>query len=265
MSSLSDKTVLITGATKGFGKSMALACAKAGANVVIVSKSVHVNSANKDTIFTLAEDIEEMGGSAYAIQTDIRYDDQIERAINETLRQFGALDIIVHAANVFVGSSSAQIDMSRFDLMHQILPRSLFLLAKYGVNHMIESANPHILTLAPRYEEFERSTYSKTAYAVNAMAQSVMVKALANEFSDSGIAVNALWPQGPIQDFDDQFFALKEPDSDPLMIDVLTQAALQIFQQPANQFSGRFCLDREIIQDHADFTLEDFIPKQLAE
>ena len=100
------------------------------------------------------------------IQTDIRYDDQIERAINETLRQFGGLDIIVHAANVFVGSSSAQIDMSRFDLMHQILPRSLFLLAKYGVNHMIESANPHILTLAPRYEEFERSTYSKTAYGV---------------------------------------------------------------------------------------------------
>ena len=264
MSLLQGKTVLVTGATKGFGKSIALNAAQEGANVVIVSKAVHINNINKDTIFTLADDIEKMGGSALSIQTDIRYDDQVERAINQTLEHFGALDIIVNAANVHVGSSTVQMDMFNFDLMHQVLPRSLFLFCKYAANHLADSQNPHILTLAPHFKDLYESDYSKTGYALNCLGISAMVKTLSEEFKDSGIAVNALWPKGPIQDFESEYFALQDPDAEPLMVDILAKAALQIFQQPANQFTGRYVYDRDLIEGTSHLSVDDFVPKQLA-
>ena len=80
--SLKNKTAFITGASRGIGKAIALKLAKEGANIVVAAKSVEENPKLGGTIFSAAKEIEDAGGKALAVQCDIRFEDQIQAAID---------------------------------------------------------------------------------------------------------------------------------------------------------------------------------------
>ncbi len=265
MSLLADKTILVTGATRGFGKAFCVKAASEGANLILVSKAVHLNNANKDTIFTMEDDIKKNGGSAVAVQTDIRYDDQVERAVNVGLEHFGQLDAVVHAANVFSASSSVKTDMSSFDLMHQINLRSFFLLAKFSANHLADSTNPHILCLAPSNEHIDECNYANSAYGLNMLGLNALVRLFSKEFVDSKIAVNALWPKQQIHGLEKELFTFDDENSEPMSPGILAHAALQILNQPSKSFNGQFCFDQDLIKMDSSVSLEDFYPEQIVD
>ena len=75
--SFQNKTVFITGASRGIGKAIALRLAAEGANIVVVAKSIEENPKLGGTIFSAAKEIEDAGGKALAVQCDIRFEDQI--------------------------------------------------------------------------------------------------------------------------------------------------------------------------------------------
>ena len=79
-----NKTVIITGASRGIGKAIGLRLAKEGANIVIASKSTEENPKLGGTIYTAAAEIEAEGGKALAVQCDIRFEDQIQNVIDKT-------------------------------------------------------------------------------------------------------------------------------------------------------------------------------------
>ena len=87
--SFQNKTVIITGASRGIGKAIGLRLAAVGANIVIASKSVEENPKLGGTIFSAAEEMEQAGGKALAVQCDIRFEDQVQNVIDKAVERFG--------------------------------------------------------------------------------------------------------------------------------------------------------------------------------
>jgi citronellol/citronellal dehydrogenase len=147
--SLHNKTAFITGASRGIGKAIALQLAKNGANIVIAAKSVEENPKLGGTIFSAAEEIEKAGGKALPVQCDIRFEDQIQAAIDKAVAQFGGIDIVINNASAISLTPTEQTEPKRFDLMHDINVRGTFFVTKACIPHLKKSSNAHILTLSP--------------------------------------------------------------------------------------------------------------------
>lgn len=147
--SFANKTVLITGGTRGIGKAIALRLAKEGAHIVIAAKSVAENPKLGGTIFTAAAEIEAAGGKALAVQCDIRFEDQVQNVIDKAIEKFGGIDILINNASAISLTGTEKTEAKRFDLMHSINVRGTFLVTKACIPHLKQSANAHILTLSP--------------------------------------------------------------------------------------------------------------------
>src|SRR6476469_2434562 len=94
-----NRTVFITGASRGIGKAIALRLAAEGANIVIAAKSITVNEKLGGTIYSAAEEVEKAGGKALPVQVDIRFEDQVNNAIAQAMQAFGGIDILVNNAS----------------------------------------------------------------------------------------------------------------------------------------------------------------------
>ena len=147
--SFAGKTIVITGATRGIGKAMALRLAKDGANIVVAAKSTEENPKLGGTIFSAAAEIEQAGGRALAVACDIRFEDQIAQVIEQTLSRFGGMDVLINNASAISLTTTEQTEAKRFDLMHDVNVRGTFLMTKACIPHLRKSSNPHILTLSP--------------------------------------------------------------------------------------------------------------------
>src|SRR5262245_13695221 len=113
--SLKNKTVFITGASRGVGKAIALRLAREGAGIAIAAKSTEENPKLGGTIFSAAEEVEKAGGSALAIQCDIRFEEQIQQAVDKTVEKFGGIDIVVNNASAISLTPTEQTEPKRFD------------------------------------------------------------------------------------------------------------------------------------------------------
>ncbi len=125
--SLHNKTAFITGASRGIGKSIALRIAKDGGNVIVAAKSVEENPKLGGTIYSAAKEIEEAGGKALAVQCDIRFEEQIQAAVDNAVATFGGIDIVINNASAISLTPTEQTEPKRFDLMHDINVRGTFL------------------------------------------------------------------------------------------------------------------------------------------
>src|SRR5436853_2639373 len=128
--SFKDRTALITGATRGIGKAIALKLAEDGANIIIAAKSVEENPKLGGTIFSAAAEIEKAGGKALAVPCDIRFEEQIANVVSKAVEQFGGIDIVVNNASAISLTSTEQTEAKRFDLIQSINVRGTFLVTK---------------------------------------------------------------------------------------------------------------------------------------
>jgi len=193
--SLKDRTILITGGTRGIGKAVGLRAAHDGANVVILGKTTEPHPNLPGTIFSAAEEIEAAGGNALSVPCDLRNDEQMESAVAQTVERFGGIDILVNNASAIFLAGTLQTPMKRFDLMHQVNTRATFLASQLCLPHLLKSSNPHILCLAPPID-MDRGWFAGTLpYTMAKYGMSLCVLGLSQEFQKQGVAVNALWPE----------------------------------------------------------------------
>ncbi|HRE96918.1 MAG TPA: SDR family NAD(P)-dependent oxidoreductase, partial [Flavobacteriales bacterium] len=143
------KTVLISGGSRGIGKAIALHLGKSGANVVIAAKTAEPHPKLEGTIYSAAEDIIKAGGQAHAVMCDIREEDQVINAVEETVKTFGGIDIVINNASAINLSPTSTLQMKTYDLMMDINVRGTFLFTKTALPHLKNSTHPHILTLSP--------------------------------------------------------------------------------------------------------------------
>src|SRR5690349_24122096 len=97
--SLKGKAVLITGGSRGIGKAIALRLAREGANIAIAAKTTEPHPKLEGTIYTAAAEIEALGVKVLPLACDIRFEEQVEKGVGETVNQYGGIDILVNNAS----------------------------------------------------------------------------------------------------------------------------------------------------------------------
>ena len=195
MSNLKNKTLFITGASRGIGRAIALRAARDGANVAVVAKTAEPHPKLPGTVYSAVEEIEAAGGRGLACVADIRFDGQVQEAVQRTVETFGGIDILVNNASAIHLTSTIETPMKRFDLMHSVNVRGTFLCSQLCLPHLAQADNPHILNLAPPLNMDPQWFAGHLAYTMAKYGMSMCVLGMAEEFRDQGIAVNALWPR----------------------------------------------------------------------
>ena len=241
---LQGKTLFITGASRGIGLAIARRAARDGAHIAIAAKSVTENPKIPGTIFTAAAEIEAQGGKSLAIACDIRFDEQVESAMQKTVETFGGIDILINNASAIDLRGIDKLEMKRFDLMHQINARGTYLCCKAALPHLRKSDNPHILTLSPPLDLNPKWFAPNLAYTMAKYGMSLVTLGLARELAREGVAVNSLWPEtaiataavGNLLGGDEIIQRSRKPE-------IVADAAHAILTRPARETTGQFFID----------------------
>jgi citronellol/citronellal dehydrogenase len=247
MADLKGKTLFITGASRGIGLAIALRAARDGANVAIVAKTTEPHPKLPGTIHTAAKEIEAAGGKALAVMTDIRFEDQVQAAVDATVKRFGGIDILVNNASAISPTGTLATPIKRFDLMLGINTRGTYLCSQLCVPHLKKSSNPHILTLSPPINLNPRWLAPHVAYTIAKYGMSLCTIGMAEEFRADGIAVNALWPRTIIATAALQVIPGAEPERGRKP-EILADAAHWILTQPSREATGNFFIDDEVLK-----------------
>jgi citronellol/citronellal dehydrogenase len=247
---LRSRTIVITGATRGIGHAMAVRAAADGANVVIIGKTAAPHPTLPGTIHTAAADVARAGGQALAVAADVRDESQVVAAIDAAVARFGGIDILVNNASAISLTGTLDTPMKRFDLMHQVNARATFMCTQKAVPHLVKSANPHVLNLAPPLHSTlgPRWFAPHTAYTMAKYGMSLCVLGMAEEFRARGIAVNALWPRTTIDTEAIRLIAGQEARRRARSPRIMADAAHWILSQPSRTVTGRFFLDDEVLR-----------------
>ena len=256
MSTLSGKTLFITGASRGIGLAIALRAARDGANIVVAAKTDRPHPKLPGTIHTAAAQIEAAGGKALAIVTDIRSDEQVYAAVEQAVRRFGGIDILVNNASAISLTGTLETPMKRFDLMMGVNVRGTFLCSQACLPHLKRAASPHILTLAPPLNFNARWFAPHVAYSIAKYGMSLCVLGMAEEFRSAGIAVNALWPRTLIATAALQVIPGVEAERGRKP-EIVADAAWHILTRDSRATTGNFFIDEEVL---AAAGVTDFSP-----
>ena len=130
MIDLKDKTVFISGGSRGIGLAIAKRAAEDGANIIIAAKTAEPHPTLPGTIYSAAEEIKEAGGKALPLICDIRSDEQVQSAVEAGVKEFGGIDICINNASAISLTPTMQTPMKRFDLMQQVNTRGTFLVSQ---------------------------------------------------------------------------------------------------------------------------------------
>jgi citronellol/citronellal dehydrogenase len=248
---LRGRTLFITGASRGIGLAIALRAARDGANIVVAAKTTDPHPKLPGTIHSAAAEIEAAGGKALPLQVDIRNESQVADAIEQSVRTFGGIDILINNASAISLTNTPDTDMKRFDLMHQINTRGTFLCSKLCLPHLARAENPHILMLAPPLTIEERWFAPHVAYSLAKYGMSLCVLGLAGELRKQGIAVNALWPRTVIDTAALQIALSGAGDVVRQRVrkpQIMADAAHAILTRPSREFTGNFCIDEDVLR-----------------
>ena len=255
--SLANKVVFITGGSRGIGLEIGKRAARDGAKVVLAANTAEPHPKLPGTIFTAAEEIIEAGGEALPLILDVRDEENVLKAVEETVSHFGGIDICVNNASAISLTKTPDTDMKRYDLMHQINGRGTYLVSKYCIPHLKKSSNPHILNLAPPLDMKAKWFGPHLAYTMAKFTMSMCVLGMAEELKADGIAVNGLWPRTAIATA-----AVKNVlGGEELMNisrkpEIMADAAYEIFIKDSKEFTGNFCIDDLVLHESGvkDFT-----------
>lgn len=195
---LSAKTILMSGGSRGIGLAIALRAARDGANIAMLAKTDTPHPKLEGTVHTAADAIRAAGGRALPIVGDVRDEDSIAEAVRRTVAEFGGIDIVVNNASVIDLSGSLELATKKYDLMQDVNVRGTFLLSRAAVPHLREASNPHILSLSPPLNVTPKWLGAHTGYSLAKFGMTMATLGLAAEFADAGIAANTLWPRTTI-------------------------------------------------------------------
>jgi len=261
--SLQDKTLFISGGSRGIGLAIALRAASEGAKVVIAAKTEQENPRLPGTIYSAAKEIEAAGGQCLPLKVDIRDESQVVEAVAAARERFGSIDVLINNASAISLTGTEATPMKRFDLMFGVNVRGTFLCTQVCLPALKKSGelgrNPHVLTLAPPLNMAPHWFAQHTAYTMAKYGMSMCVLGHAAEFKPYGIAVNALWPATVIQTAALQMIPDVRPEHCRTPAIVADAAALILTSDArvaAN--TGNFYIDEQVLAAHGVNNFESY-------
>lgn len=258
---LSARTMFISGGSRGIGLAIAKRVAADGANIALMAKTAESHPKLPGTIYTAAREIEEAGGHALPIVGDIRDADAVEAAVAAVAEQFGGIDICVNNASALNTDSALDVPMKKFDLMNGIQVRGTYAVSRACIPHMVGRPNPHILTMSPPIR-LEPKWLAPTAYTMAKFGMSLCALGLAEELRSSGIASNTLWPRTSVATAAIKNLRGEEPMRASRKPEVCSDAAYEIFNRPATEYTGNSLLCEDVLLEAGvtDLSTYDYCP-----
>jgi citronellol/citronellal dehydrogenase len=247
--SLNNKTIIITGASRGIGRAMALKFAADGANLVIAAKSAEPHPKLEGTIYSVAEEVEKAGGKALPYQLDVRKELAVKKMMETTAEHFGTIDIIINNAGAISLTNVEQTSPKRYDLMQSVNHRAVYTMAHYAIPYLKQSSNPHILNLSPPINLNPKWLKDYSPYTLSKYGMTLLTLGLSEELKQDNISVNSLWPKTMIATAAIEFAVgnqemLRHCRTPQIMAD----AAYAIITSENNQLTGQCLLDEEILR-----------------
>jgi NAD(P)-dependent dehydrogenase (short-subunit alcohol dehydrogenase family) len=255
------KTLILSGGSRGIGKAIALKMAKDKANIVILAKTTTAHSKLEGTIYSVAEEIEAAGGKALPCCVDIRDETQVQNAVEEAVKKFGGIDIVVNNASAISLTPTVKTSMKRYDLMNQVNARGTFLLSQKCIPYLKQAKNPHILNLSPPLVMDKVWFKNHVAYTIAKYGMSMCVLGMAEELKKDGIAVNALWPKTAIWTAAMAMLSGGNDSSGTRTTDIISDAAYAILSRNSKEFTGNFTIDEHILREEGVTDFEKYASK----
>lgn len=247
---LDGRTILMSGGSRGIGLAIAVAAAREGANVALLAKTDTPDPRLPGTIHTAAEEIEAAGGQALAIVGDVRDEGSVEGAVARTVERFGGIDIVVNNASAINLAGTDELPMKRFDLMMAIEHRGTYLLTSKALPHLVEGANPHILSLSPPVNMDPKWLGAHPGYMLAKYGMSLLTLGWAAEYAEAGVASNCLWPETLIATAAVQNLlggdAAMEKSRTP---EIVADAAVEILSKPSRECTGNAFIDVDVLRE----------------
>ena len=257
--SFQNKTVFITGASRGIGKSIALKLAKEGANIVIAAKSTEENPKLGGTIFSVAKEVEDAGGKALAVQCDIRFEEQIQQAVDKTIEVFGGIDILINNASAISLTKIEQTEAKAFGLINDINVKGTFFVSKACIPHLKKGTNAHILNLSPPINLDKKWFANHLAYTMSKYNMTMIAIGLSGELKKYNIAANSLWPKTTIATA-----AVRNLLGGETLIkmsrtpEIIADAAFYILSKPSIECTGNSFIDEDVLANEGITDLEKY-------
>ena len=247
---LADRTLLVSGGSRGIGLAIALGAAKQGANVVLLAKTAEPHPKLPGTVHTAVADVEAVGAKAVAVVGDVRKEDDVARAVETAVQAFGGIDIVVNNASAIATEATESLSAKKYDLMMDINVRGTFLLTKAALPYLKKSPNAHVITLAPPLNMNPYWLGAHPTYTVSKYGMTLLSLGWAQEYQNAGIGFSCLWPQTYIAtsavtnlaDGDNLASSSRSPD-------IMADAAVQILTSPAEDTNGKTYIDADVLAD----------------
>jgi citronellol/citronellal dehydrogenase len=259
---LKDRVVFITGASRGIGRAVALACAREGANIVIAAKTeVADNPRLPGTIHDVAKEIEALGTNARVLplKLDVRDDAACEAAVAQAAERFGRIDALVNNAGALWWADILETPVKKFDLIMGINVRASFVLSRAVLPHMIKQRYGHIVMMSPPVDISECGHHG--AYAVSKFGMTMIAHAITEEYAEHNITAHALWPATAIESFATINFGLGGPEH-WRKADILADATVALLAREPSARPGKAWIDETLLREEGltDFSKYQCVP-----
>lgn len=247
--SLSGRTLLMSGGSRGIGLAIALRAARDGANIAFIAKTDKPDPRIPGTVHTAAAEIEAAGGKALPIIGDIRDDDAVSQAVTRTVDEFGGIDIVINNASAIALQGFGELPIKRYDLMLDVNARGTFALTSAALPHLLSAREPRVLTLSPPLNLDPKWLAEHAPYTVSKYAMTMLTIGLAAQYRDKGVIANCLWPATLIATAavrnivggDAGIRASRRPE-------IMADAAAVLLTRPASAGSGNCYIDDEVLR-----------------
>jgi citronellol/citronellal dehydrogenase len=248
---LTGRVALVTGASRGIGKALALRLAREGADMAVAAKSEQSTERLPGSIHETAEEIRALGRRALAVPTDVREDEAVRRMIERTMEEFGRIDILVNNAGAIWLQPILQTPPKRFDLVMGVNVRAAYLACYYALPYMVKQKWGHVLNMCPRLST--SPSPGKVAYMISKLGMAYVALGLAAEHAADNVAGNTLWPRTIIesQASINWNMAGRSQWRTP---EIVCDASMAIFAQEPRTSTGRQWIDEEALTELAGIT-----------
>ena len=248
---LRGRVAVVTGASRGIGKALALRLAAEGADVAVGAKSEQSTEKLPGSIHETAEAIRALGRRALAVATDVRDEDAIRNLVERTISEFGRLDILVNNAGAIWTRPIVDTPPKRFDLMVGVNVRAAYIACYYALPQMVKQQWGHVLNMCPRLS-LDPSP-GRVGYMISKLGMARLAIGLAAEHQKDNVAGNALWPRTIIESQASINWRMADR-SQWRTPEILCDASLAIFAQEPRNSTGRQWIDEEALGELAGIT-----------
>jgi citronellol/citronellal dehydrogenase len=247
------KIAIVTGASRGIGKAIALGYARQGATVIVAARSETApNERLPGSIHETVEQIETLGGRALAVRCDVTDEASVNAMVAATLAEFGRVDILVNNAAVDFPSKVIDMPLKRWEVVFRVGLTGPFLCCRAVLPAMIEQRSGSIINISSQAGS-ERGTgvvaYS-AAYAATKAGLDRLTWALAAEVGRHNVAVNAVMPSKVIGTEGMSMWATEEQKKSFAPPDSMVACAIFLGRQDASGVTGCIANDDEYVVWH---------------